>query len=320
MKILSKLHSLAGKKSSKDEHALAEKLEIAKATKKKTISDFFVLQALEVLKKLEFDGGIFICSSPDFECYFKKEYMPLFEKKNAYIKVAFDKADNVTHVCGVLPRLQHEKDLKKIGDENITLSKMPNCLLSQAIAQLSLAPKNNSSVANNGVYQGQSAPMRQQTSKAGNGVYQGQTAPTQQQISNFVSDPYVSERSLKGIEKEWLNSMHVSLIDSDYQILLHLLQHSIIAHGFQEKIEHFLSTKKELKPGSSSVVINSFKYLAREFQSNELTISVAQIGASLEQVFNLKPKEIFSILVELFFCMGYEKKIKGYTTGFIELI
>ena len=336
---LSKLHSLVGKKSSKDEHALAEKLEIAKATKKKTISDFFVLQALEVLKKLEFDGGIFICSSPDFECYFKKEYMPLFEKKNAYIKVAFDKADNVTHVCGVLPRLQHEKDLKKIGDENITLSKMPNCLLSQAIAQLSLAPKNNSSVANNGVYQGQSAPtqkqfskaengvyqgqsapMRQQTSKAGNGVYQGQTAPTQQQISNFVSDPYVSERSLKGIEKEWLNSMHVSLIDSDYEILLHLLQHSIIARGFREKIEHFLSTKKELEPGSSSVVINSFKYLAREFQSNELTISVAQIGSSLEQVFNLKPKEIFSILVELFFCMGYEKKIKGYTTGFIELI
>jgi len=81
MILLSKLQSLAGKKSSKDEHALAEKLEIAKATKKKTISNFFVLQALEVLKKLEFDGGIFICSSPDFECYFKKKYMPLFEKK-----------------------------------------------------------------------------------------------------------------------------------------------------------------------------------------------------------------------------------------------
>ena len=301
MKILSKLQSLAGKKSSKDEHALAEKLEIAKATKKKTISHFFVLQALEVLKKLEFDGGIFICSSPDFECYFKKEYMPLFENKNAYIKVAFDKADNVTHVCGLLPRLQHENDHKKIDDENITLSKMPNCLLSHAIAELSLAPKNNTSVARNGVYQSQRAPM-------------------QQQISNFVFDPYVADRSLKGVEKEWLDSMHASLIDSDYEILLHLLQHSIIARGFQETIEHFLSTKKELKPGSCSVVINSFKYLAREFQFNEQTISVAQIGSSLEQMFNLKPKEIFSIFVELFFCMGYEKEIKGYTTGFIELI
>jgi hypothetical protein len=227
--------------------------------------------------------------------------MPLFENKNAYIKVAFDKADNVTHVCGLLPRLQHEKESKKIDDENITLSKMPNCLLSHAIAELSLASKNNISVARNGVYQGQTAPM-------------------QQQISNFVFDPYVSDRSLKGVEKEWLDSMHASLIDSDYEILLHLLQHSIIARGFQETIEHFLSTKKELEPGSCSVVINSFKYLAREFQFNELTIPVAQIGSSLEQMFNLKPKEIFSIFVELFFCMGYEKEIKGYTTGFIELI
>ncbi len=301
MKILSKLQSLVSKKSSKDEDALAEKLEIAKAKKKKSISHFFVLQALEVLKKLELDGGIFICSSPDFECYFKKKYMPLFENKNAYIKVAFDKADNVTHVCGLLPRLQHEKDSKKIDDENITLSKMPNCLLSHAIAELSLASKNNISVARSGVYRGQTAPM-------------------QQRISNFVFDPYVSDRSLKGVEKEWLDSMHASLIDSDYEILLHLLQHSIIARGFQETIEHFLSTKKELEPGSCSVVINSFKYLAREFQFNELTIPVAQIGSSLEKMFNLKPKEIFSIFVELFFCMGYEKEIKGYTTGFIELI
>jgi hypothetical protein len=302
LKILSKLQSLVGKKSSKDEHALAEKLEIAKATKKKSIPHLFVLQALEALKKLELDGGIFICSSPDFECYFKKEYMPLFEDKNAYIKVAFDKADNVTHVCGLLPRLQHEKDHKEIEDENITLSKMPNCLLSHAIAELSSpASKNNISVARNGVYQGQTAPM-------------------QQQISNFVFDPYVSARSLKGVENEWLDSMHASLIDSDYEILSQLLQHSIIARGFQETIEHFLSTKKELEPGSCSVVINSFKYLAREFQFNEQTISVAQIGSSLEQMFNLKPKEIFSIFVELFFCMGYEKEIKGYTTGFIELI
>jgi hypothetical protein len=178
---------------------------------------------------------------------------------------------------------------------------MPNCLLSDAIAELSLASKNNISVARNGVYQGQTAPM-------------------QQQISNFVLDPYVSVPSLKGVEKEWLDSMHTSLVDSDYEILLHLFQHSIIARGFQETIEHFLSTKKELSPGSCSVVINSFKYLAREFQFNEQTISVAQIGSSLEQMLNLKPKEIFSIFVELFFCMGYEKEIKGYTTGFIESI
>ena len=301
MKILSKLHSLVGKKSSKDEHALAEKLETANAAKKKTISNFFVLQVLEALKKLEFAGGTFICSSPDFECYFKKHYMPLFEEKNAYIKVAFDKADNVTHVCGVLARLQHERDLKKVGDENITLSKMPNCLLSRAIAETSLASKNNISVARNGVYKGKTAPMHQH-------------------ISNFVLDPYVSVDSLKGVEKEWLDSMHASLIDSDYEILLHLLQHSIIARSFQETIEHFLSTKKELKPGSCSAVINSFKYLAREFQFSEQTISVAQIGSSLEQMFNLKPREIFSVIVELFFCLGYEKEIKGYTTGFIESI
>ena len=301
MEILSKLQSLVGKKSSKDEHALAEKLEIAKATKKKSISRFFVLQALQVLKKLELDGGTFICSSPDFECYFKKKNMPLFEKKNAYIKVAFDKTDNVTHVCGLLPRLQHEKDREKIDDEKITLSKMPNCLLSHAIAELSLASKNN-------------------ISNARNDVYQGQTASTQQQISNFVFARHVSVHSLKGVEKEWLDSMHASLIDSEYEILLHLLQHSIMTRDFQETIEHFLITKKELEPGSCSVVINSFKYLAREFQFNEQTISVAQVGSSLEQMFNLKPKEIFSIIVELFFCLGYEKEIKGYTTGFIELI
>ena len=301
MEILSKLQSLMGKKSSRDDDALAEKLENARATKEKSGSRFFALQALEVLKKLELDGGTFICSSPDFECYFKKKYMPLFDEKNAYIKVAFDKADNVTHVCGLLPRLQHEKDRGKSEDENRTLSKMPNCLLSRAIAELSVASKNN-------------------LSKAGHGVYGGQTASTQQQNSNFVLAPHVSVHSLKGVEQEWLDSMHTPLVDSEYQILLHLLQHSIIARNFKETIEHFLMTKKELEPGSYSVVINAFRYLAREFQFNEQTISVAQIGSSLEQMFNLKPREIFSVIVELFFCLGYEKEIKGYTTGFIELI
>ena len=301
MEILSKLQSLMGKKSSRDDDALAEKLENARATKEKSGSRFFALQALEVLKKLELDGGTFICASPDFECYFKKKYMPLFDEKNAYIKVAFDKADNVTHVCGLLPRLQHEKDRGKSEDENRTLSKMPNCLLSRAIAELSVASKNN-------------------LSKAGHGVYGGQTASTQQQNSNFVLAPHVSVHSLKGVEQEWLDSMHTSLVDSEYQILLHLLQHSIIARNFKETIEHFLMTRKELEPGRYSVVINSFKYLAREFQFSEQTISVAQIGSSLNRVFNLKPKDIFSIIVELFFCLGYEKEIKGYTTGFIELI
>jgi len=301
MEILSKLQSLMGKKSSRDDDALAEKLENARATKEKSGSRFFALQALEVLKKLELDGGTFICASPDFECYFKKKYMPLFDEKNAYIKVAFDKADNVTHVCGLLPRLQHEKDRGKSEDENRTLSKMPNCLLSRAIAELSVASKNN-------------------LSKAGHGVYGGQTASTQQQNSNFVLAPHVSVHSLKGVEQEWLDSMHTSLVDSEYQILLHLLQHSIIARNFKETIEHFLMTRKELEPGRYSVVINSFKYLAREFQFSEQTISVAQIGSSLEQMFNLKPREIFSVIVELFFCLGYEKEIKGYTTGFIESI
>jgi len=299
MEILSKLQSLVGKKSSKNDDALAEKLEIAEATKKKSSSRFFALQALEVLKKLELDGGTFICSSPDFECYFKKKYMPLFDEKNAYIKVAFDKADNVTHVCGLLPRLQHEKDREKIEDEKRTLSKMPNCLLSKAIAELSVTSKHK-------------------IAKVGDGVYGGQTASTQQQGSNFVLAPHVSVHSLKGVEKEWLDSMHASLVDSEYKILLHLLQHSIIARNFRETIERFLMTKKELEPGSYSVVINSFEYLAREFQFNEQTISVAQIGSSLEKMFNLKPKEIFSVIVELFFCLGYEKEIKGYTTGFIE--
>jgi hypothetical protein len=299
MKILSKIRSLAGKKSSKGEQALAEKLEIAKAAKIKSRSHIFVLKALEGVKKLELDGGEFICSSPDFECYFKKKYMPLFDEKKAYIKVAFDDADNITHVCGLLPRLQQEKDSEKIDDEEMTLAKMPNCLLSHAIAELNPASNNN-------------------TSKAGNGAYRGQTASSQQQGSNFVFDPHVSVGSLNEGEKEWLESMHASLIDSEYKILLHLLQHQIIARGFQETIEQFLITRKELELGSFGVVINSFKYLAREFQFNEQTISVAQIGSSLEQMFNLKPKEIFSVIVELFFCLGYEKEIKGYTTGFIE--
>ncbi len=318
---------------------MAEKPEIAKAKEKKPISHYFVLQALQTLNKLELDGGTFICASPDFECYFKKKYMPLFEEKKAYIKVAFDKADNVTHVCGLLPRLQHEKDREKIEDEKMTLSKMPDCLLSHAIAEVSLAPKHDMTKARNVVYQGQTASTQQpspearnvgckgqtastqqQVSKAKNFVYQDRAASAQQQSSNIVLDPYISVGSLKGVEKEWLNSMHASLVDSEYEILLHLLQHSIIARGFQEKVEHFLDTRKELEPGSCSVVINSFKYLAREFRFNEQTISVAQIGSSLERMFNLKPREIFSIIVELFFCLGYEKEIKGYTTGFIESI
>jgi len=301
MKMLGRLQSLVGKKLSKYQHALAEKQEIAEAIKKKSASRIFVLQALELLKKLELDGGTFICSSPDFECYFKKKYMPLFEDKNAYIKVAFDQTGNISHVCGLLPRLQHEKERDKIEDEKRTLSKMPDCLLSHAIAELSTASENTKS-------------------KARNVVHRGQTPSSQQHVSKLVYDPDVSDRSLKEDEKQWLDSMHASLIDREYKILLHLLQYSILASGFRETIEHFLITRKELEPGSCSVIINAFEFLAREFQFNEQTISVAQIGSSLEQTFDLEPKEIFSTIVELFFCLGYEKEIEGYTTGFTESI
>ena len=318
MEILSKLQSFVGKRISKDEQALAEKPEINKATQKNKMPHFFVMQALEAVKKLELDGGTFICSSPDFDCYFKKTYMPLFEEKNAYIKVAFDKAENITHVCGLLPRLKQEKEQEKTEDEKMTLAKMPDCLLSRAIEQVSRAPI--TSRTRNVVNQGRTEYVRQQSSKAENALYQRLTTSTGKHSTNIVFEPSISGGSLKGVEKEWLNSMHASLIDSEYKSLLHLLQHLIIVRGFREKIEHFLNTKRELQPGSCSVIINSFKYLAREIQFNQKTISVAQIGSRLEQKFNLKPKENFSTIVELFFCLGYEKEIKGYTTGFIELI
>ena len=327
-----------GKPSSRDEDALAEELEIAETTRRNSKSHFFVLQTLESLKKLELDGGEFICSSPDFQCYFKKRYMPLFEEKDAYVKIAFDKADNVTHVCGLLPRLQHEKERQSTKDENLTLSKVPNCLLSRAIAEVSVAPMNNMSRARNVADQDQTSSTQQQAAKAGHVVHrvqaptaqpqnskpgnvvhhQGRAASGQHQNSNIVYDPNAASRSLKGLEKQWLDSMQASLVDGEYQILLDLLQHSIVTHGFREKIEHFLSTKKELQPGNSSVVKESFKYLAREFELKEQVISVARVGTSLEQRFRLQPKEIFSTVVELFFCLGYEKEIKGYTTGFIE--
>lgn len=337
MKLFSNLQSLVGKKSSEDDPPPSEKPEVAEATKQKPKSHYFVLQALQGLKKLQLDGGTLVCSSPDFECYFKKKYMPLFEEKDAYIKIAFDEADNVTHVCGLLPRLQNEKDRNKIQDEQITLSKMPKCLLSQAIAELSVEPNNRMSKARNVVDQGQTRSTQQQiskagnvanqgytasrpeeTSKAGNFINQGRATSRQQQASNLVFDRIFSARSLTGGEKEWLNSMQANLVDSEYEILLHLLQHSVRAHSFRETIEHFLNTMKELEPGSCNKVITSFRYLASDFQFSEQTISVAQIGSSLDRVFNLKPKDIFSIIVELFFCLGYEKEIKGYTTGFIE--
>ena len=326
-----------GKTSSKDEDALEEQ-ELAETTRIKSKSHYFVLQTLETLKKLELDGGTFICASPDYECYFKKRYMPLFEDKDGYVKVAFDKADNVTHVCGLLPRLQHEKEREKTKEENLTLSKVPNCLLSRAIAERAPAPRNHTSGARNVAHQGETSSTQQQAAKAGYVVHRGQAATAQpnksnpgnvvhhqgraasgqQPHSNIVYDPNAASRSLKGLEKQWLDSMQASLVDGEYQILLDLLQHSIVTHGFREKIERFLSTKKELQPGNSSVVIDSFKYLAREFELKEQVITVAQVGTSLEQRFRLNPKEIFSTIVELFFCLGYEKEIKGYTTGFLE--
>lgn len=317
MEILSKLQSFVGKKISKDEQASAEEPEINKATQKSKKPHFFVMQALEAVKKLELDGGTFICSSPDFDCYFKKTYMPLFEEKNAYIKVAFDKAENISHVCGLLPRLKQEKEQEKTEDEKMTLAKMPDCLLSQAIEQVSRAPI--TSRPGNVVNQGRTEYVKQQSAKADNAMYQRLTTSAGKNSSNILFEPSISGGSLKGIEKEWLNSMHASLVDSEYKSLLHLLQHLIIVRGFREKIEHFLNTKKELQPGSCSAIINAFKYLAREAQFNEQTISVAQIGSRLEQRFYLKPKENFSTIVELFFCLGYAKEIKGYTTGFIEL-
>jgi len=288
-----------GKNSSKGGHAIAEQPESAEATGKNSAPRLFVLQAQEALRKLELDGGTFVCSSPDFECYFKKKYMPLFEDKNAYIKVAFDNAGNISHVCGLLPRLQHEKERNKIEDANRTLSKMPDCLLSHAIAELSAASENT-------------------RSRARNVVHRGQTPSSHQQFSKLVFDPNVSDRPLKGEEKEWLDSMHASLIDREYKILLHLLQYSVLASGFRQTIEHFLISRKELQPGSCTVIINAFEFLAREFQFDEQTISVARIGSSLQQKFDLRPKEIFSTIVELFFCLGYEKEIEGYTTGFTE--
>jgi len=301
MKMLNRLQGLVGKKSSEDENAPTAKPKIAEVTEKKPESRFFVMQALQAVNKLERDGGTFVCASPDFECYFKKGYMPLFEEKNAYIHIAFDEADNVTHVCGLLPRLQHEKDRNKAEDEKITLAKMPDCLLSQAIAELSRV----SSIG---------------ASKSGNVMFHGHMGSAQQQDSNFVFDPLVSENSIKDAEKEWLDSMHAALVDSEYKILLHLLQYLIVTRGFRETIEQFLETRKELQPGSRSVVIDSFRYLAGEFQFDEQTITVARVGSSLEQVLNLKPRETFSVIVELFFCLGYDKEIKGYTTGFIEAV
>lgn len=301
MKMLSKLQRLVGEKLSKDKPALAEKPEVADEARMKSASHIFVLQALEAVRKLELDGGTFICASPDFECYFKKKYMPLFEDKSAYINVAFDKQGGISDVCGLLPRLQHEKERGKTEDEKRTLSKMPNCLLSQAIAELSRADESK-------------------RSKTGNVVHRGQTASSGYQNSNLVFDPNASDRPLEGGEKEWLDSMHASLIDREYKILLQLLRYSIVADDFRETIEHFLVTRKELEPGSCSAIINAFKYLARDFQFDEQTISVARIGYSLEQAFDLEPKEIFSIIVELFFCLGYEKEIEGYTTGFSESI
>ena len=338
MKLIKRVQSLVGKKSSKDEQAPTGKTKVTGTPQKKPNSHYFVLQTLEALKNLEHGGGTFICSSPDFKCYFKKKYMPLFEQKNVYIKVAFDRANNVTDVCGLLPRIQHEQDRGKIEDEKITLSKMPDCLLAQAIAEVSRAPASNISGTRNFAHQGGTASTQRQTDKAENvshrgqaestrqqksktrdTAYHGHEVPMRQQRSNVVADPNFSIGSLKGAEKDWLNSMKDSLIDIEFQTLLHLLQHTIISRGFHQRIEHFLNTRQELEPGKCSTVIRSFEYLAREFQFSEHTLSVARIGSSLQRRFDLKPKEIFSTIVELFFCLGYDKEIKGYTTGFIEL-
>jgi len=301
MKMLNRLQGLVGKKSSGDEDAPAAKPMVAEAAEKKKDSRLFVLRALQEVNKLEREGGTFVCASPDFECYFKKAYMPLFEEKNAYIHIAFDEADNVTHVCGLLPRVQHEKDRNKTEDEQITLAKMPDCLLSQAIAEVS-----------------RSASV--EASRAGGVMFHGHMGSAQQHDSNFVFDPLSAENSLDDAEKEWLETMHVSLVDGEYKILMHLMQYLIVTRGFRETIENFLATRQELQPGSRSKVIESFRYLARAFQVDEQTITVARIGSSLEQALNLTPKATFSVIVELFFCLGYDKEIKGYTTGFIEAV
>jgi len=120
-------------------------------------------------------------------------------------------------------------------------------------------------------------------------------------------------------EQEWLDTMLGSLENDDSDNLKKLLNYSIRAKNFKETLEIFLRTKKELKLGCCGSIIESFKLLARELPIHEDRLSIAYIGAYLEQRLGLEKKELFRVIVELFFCMGYDKEIAGYITGFTDI-
>ncbi len=289
---LNKLNKLFKRPPLEDEQTLTELLKDGNPKKKPLPISPLMRQIIEKAEESIDGPQIYPCADPEFNCEYRRDYMPLFEKDEAYIKVAFDDKRKVTHVCGLLPKFQREQRKKgKIEQKNFPT--MPDCQVSQAITDV-LKPGDRIA----------SLSAQKTTTKI---------------ISQSMLVPDDGYHGLLKSEQEWLNTTLYTLHNSDCDILEHLLKYSIKTKNFKETLEIFLSTKKELQPGSCSSIIESFKSLAREFPVHGDKLSVAHIGLYLEQTQNIEKNELFRVILELFFCMGYDKDVMGYATGFTDI-
>jgi len=291
MNILSKWNKLFKKQPLEDEQTLTELLKDSDPKKKQLPISPLIKQVIDKTKETVDGPQVYPCADPEFNCEYRRDYMPLFEKDEVYIKVAFDDERKVTHVCGLLSRFQREQRKKGKVEQN-NFPSMQDCQVSQAIIEVLNPGERIASIAAGKITKEINFPSML-----------------------VLDDGY---HGLLKSEQEWLNTTLYTLRNNECDILDRLLKYSIRAKNFKETLEIFLSTKKELQPGSCNSVIESFKSLAREFPIEGEKLSVAHIGLYLEQTQNIEKDELFRVILELFFCMGYDKYVMGYATGFTD--
>ncbi len=299
-KLLNKL-KFAVMPAKKDEETLlrwlnsdSEKEEKAEPDKKEQEDPSTRPLADQVIKRLSEiieEHQQYPCVNNQLGCQFKRSYMPLFEKDNMYIHIAFNKQGGVANVCGLVAKLEHAR--KKDEMESTLTSNLPDCKVSEAIADVFMLRYNKQ-------------------------CHIIKKDPEQIAIDSMLV--LNTEKSdLKKNEREWLKLMATNMNKEEFDILEKLLIYTIRRDNFKETLDVFLRTKKELIGGSCQSVVLAFNSLINDFPLGDEDISIANIGEYLQHTHNLDNGELIRTLIELFFCMGYEKEINGYATGFVDI-
>ncbi|MBV1905009.1 MAG: hypothetical protein KUG75_02950 [Pseudomonadales bacterium] len=292
MSIFSRFGLTRKSQEQENHQTLAEIMQDA-PEKTAAVPGLLVQQVVSTLSELVDETTVYPCAAPDFKCEYLRDYMPFFEKDDAHIKIAFDEKRVPTQVCGQLARIHKVCGSGEPSQSNAMVASMPKCQVSQSISEVMMLglKKNFHAIKKTNHHMDANSML-------------------------LFEDGF---QNLREREQEWLDMMLASLSKEAADNLVHLMKYSIKSEGFTKKLENFLSTKKVLQEGSCTEVTIAFKNLATEFPIESDKIIIPSIGLFIAQSQDIDCEALFRVLVELFFCMGYDKEIVGYTTGFTDV-